>query len=65
MRRLFDGLYDGAAYLACVCTLLIFVTIMIQVGGSYFDLYVRGTDAIAITIFPGIATFLPRQMMGS
>lgn len=57
MRGLLDKVYDMAAYLACICMLMIFVTIMIQVGGSYLGLYVRGTDAIAGYFMAG-ASFL-------
>lgn len=47
MRRFLDRLYDISAWIAGVFMVLILVNILIQVAGSYFGLYIRGTDAYA------------------
>lgn len=47
MRRALDRLYDGCAWIAGAFMVLILVNILVQVVGSYFGLYVRGTDAYA------------------
>ena len=57
MRSALDRLYDLAAYAAGVCLFMIFVTIIVQVAGTYVGLYVRGTDAIAGYFMAG-ASFL-------
>ena len=57
MRRALDTLYESCAWFAGACMVAIFVTIMIQVAGSYVGLYVRGTDAIAGYFMAG-ASFL-------
>jgi TRAP-type C4-dicarboxylate transport system permease small subunit len=47
MRRFLDTLYDVSAWIAGVFMVLILINIMVQVCGSYFGLYIRGTDAYA------------------
>lgn len=47
MRRALDLLYDGAAWLAALFMVLIFLVILLQVASASFDFYVRGTDAYA------------------
>jgi TRAP-type C4-dicarboxylate transport system permease small subunit len=47
MRRLLDTLYDVSAWIAGLFMVLILINILVQVGGSYFGLYIRGTDAYA------------------
>lgn len=47
MRHFLDRLYDISAWVAGAFMVLILVNILVQVGGSYFGLYIRGTDAYA------------------
>lgn len=47
MRRCLDTLYDISAWIAGLFMVLILINILVQVGGSYFGLYIRGTDAYA------------------
>ena len=47
MRRALDLIYDTCAWVAGLFMVLILVNILVQVTGSYFGLYIRGTDAYA------------------
>jgi TRAP-type C4-dicarboxylate transport system permease small subunit len=47
IRRVLDRTYDVCAWIAGAFMVLILVNILIQVTGSYFGLYIRGTDAYA------------------
>lgn len=47
MRRVLDRTYDICAWIAGAFMVLILVNILVQVAGSYFGLYIRGTDAYA------------------
>jgi TRAP-type C4-dicarboxylate transport system permease small subunit len=47
MRRVLDRTYDISAWAAGVFMVLILLNILVQVAGSYFGLYIRGTDAYA------------------
>lgn len=47
MRRTLDRIYDVCAWIAGFFMVLILVNILVQVAGSYFGLYIRGTDAYA------------------
>jgi len=47
MRRVLDRTYEICAWIAGAFMVLILVNILVQVGGSYFGLYIRGTDAYA------------------
>lgn len=47
MRHALDRLYDGCAWIAGAFMVLILANILVQVAGSYFGLYIQGTDAYA------------------
>jgi TRAP-type C4-dicarboxylate transport system permease small subunit len=47
MRHLLDRIYDVCAWIAGAFMVLILLNIVVQVAGSYFGLYIRGTDAYA------------------
>jgi TRAP-type C4-dicarboxylate transport system permease small subunit len=47
MRRFLDRTYDVCAWVAGAFMVSILVNILVQVVGSYFGLYIRGTDAYA------------------
>ncbi len=47
MRRLLDRTYDICAWVAGAFMVLILLNILVQVAGSYFGLYIQGTDAYA------------------
>jgi TRAP-type C4-dicarboxylate transport system permease small subunit len=47
LRRILDRTYDVSAWIAGAFMVLILVNIMVQVCGSFFGLYIRGTDAYA------------------
>jgi TRAP-type C4-dicarboxylate transport system permease small subunit len=47
MRHFLDRTYDVCAWIAGAFMVLILLNILVQVAGSYFGLYIRGTDAYA------------------
>jgi TRAP-type C4-dicarboxylate transport system permease small subunit len=47
MRRLLDGLYDGAAALAALCMVGLLVMVLLSISGRQFGFHVPGTDAYA------------------
>lgn len=53
MRKLLNGLYDGAAALAAVCMVGLLVMVLLSVLGREFNFHVRGTDAYAGYLMAG------------
>ena len=47
MRKLLDGLYDGAAALAALCMVGLLVVVLMSIAGRQFGFHVPGTDAYA------------------
>ena len=47
MRRVLDGLYDGAAALAALCMVGLLVMVMLGVAGRLLHFHLPGTDAYA------------------
>jgi TRAP-type C4-dicarboxylate transport system permease small subunit len=47
MRKLLDGLYDGAAWLAALFMIALLVAVLLSVIGREFHFHVKGTDAYA------------------
>ena len=47
MRRVLDGLYDGAAALAALCMVGLLVMVMLGVTGRLLHFHLPGTDAYA------------------
>lgn len=47
MRKLLDGLYDAAAWLAALFMVALLVAVLLSVGGRQFNFHVKGTDAYA------------------
>ena len=47
MRRVLDGLYDGAAALAALCLVGLLVMVMLGVAGRLLHFHLPGTDAYA------------------
>ena len=47
VRRLLDGLYDGAAALAAVCMVGLLVMVLLSVLGRQLDFNLQGSDAYA------------------
>jgi TRAP-type C4-dicarboxylate transport system permease small subunit len=47
VRKLLDGLYDGAAWLAALFMVGLLVMVMLAIVGRSFGFYVPGTDAYA------------------
>ena len=53
MRRLIDGLFDGAAALAALCMVALLVMVMLSVTGRLLHIYLPGTDAYAGYLMAG------------
>lgn len=53
MRKLLNGLYDGAAALAAVCMVGLLIMVLLSVLGREFNFHVRGTDAYAGYLMAG------------
>ena len=53
MRRLLDGLYDGAAALAALCMVALLVMVMLSVTGRLLHFHLPGTDAYAGYLMAG------------
>ena len=53
MRRLLDGLYDGAAALAALCMVALLVMVMLSVSGRLLHFHLPGTDAYAGYLMAG------------
>ena len=47
MRRVLDGLYDGAAAMAALCMVGLLVMVLLSVLGRQLNFHVPGTDAYA------------------
>jgi TRAP-type C4-dicarboxylate transport system permease small subunit len=47
MRRLLDGLYDGAAWLAALCLLGLLLMVLLSIASRQLHIHVPGTDAYA------------------
>jgi TRAP-type C4-dicarboxylate transport system permease small subunit len=47
MRRLLDGLYTGAAWLAALCMVGVLVMVLLSILGRLLHFHVPGTDAYA------------------
>jgi TRAP-type C4-dicarboxylate transport system permease small subunit len=47
MRKLLDGLYDGAAWLAALFMIALLMAVLLSIGGREFHFHVKGTDAYA------------------
>ena len=53
MRRLLDGLFDGAAALAALCMVALLVMVMLSVTGRLLHFHLPGTDAYAGYLMAG------------
>ena len=53
MRRLLDGLFDGAAALAALCMVALLVMVVLSVTGRLLHFYLPGTDAYAGYLMAG------------
>ncbi len=53
MRRLLDGLFDGAAALAALCMVVLLVMVMLSVTGRLLHFHLPGTDAYAGYLMAG------------
>ena len=53
MRRLIDGLFDGAAALAALCMVALLVMVMLSVTGRLLHFHLPGTDAYAGYLMAG------------
>ncbi len=53
MRRVLDGLYDGAAWLAAVCMVGLLVMVLLAIASRQLGFYVPGTDAYAGYLMAG------------
>jgi len=53
MRRLLDGLFDGAAALAALCLVALLVMVMLSVTGRLLHFHLPGTDAYAGYLMAG------------
>ncbi len=65
MRRLLDGLYDGAAALAALCLVGLLVMVVLGIAGRLMHFHLPGTDAyagylMAASGFPALAHTLKR-----
>ena len=47
MRRALDGLYDGAAWLAALCMVVLLCTVLLSVASRQLHFHVPGLDAYA------------------
>jgi TRAP-type C4-dicarboxylate transport system permease small subunit len=47
VRKLLDGLYDGAAWLAALFMIALLIAVLLSIGGREFHFHVKGTDAYA------------------
>ncbi len=47
MRRLLDGLYDGAAWLAALCMVGLLAMVLLSIASRQLHFHVPGTDAYA------------------
>jgi TRAP-type C4-dicarboxylate transport system permease small subunit len=47
MRRLLDGLYDGAAWLAALCMVGLLLMVLLSIVSRQLHIHVPGTDAYA------------------
>jgi TRAP-type C4-dicarboxylate transport system permease small subunit len=47
VRKLLDGLYDGAAWLAALFMIALLIAVLLSVGGRELHFHVKGTDAYA------------------
>ena len=53
MRRLLDGLFDGAAAMAALCMVALLVMVMLSVTGRLLHFHLPGTDAYAGYLMAG------------
>ena len=53
MRRLLDGLYDGAAWLAALFMVGLLIMVLLSIAGRQFGFHVKGTDAYAGYLMAG------------
>lgn len=53
MRRLLDGLYTGAAWLAALCMVGVLVMVLLSILGRLLHFHVPGTDAYAGYLMAG------------
>ncbi len=53
MRRLLDGLYDGAALLAALCMVALLVAVLLSIAGRQLNFHISGLDAYAGYLMAG------------